>query len=506
MTARPARSAFSTGVVAALLAAVVMLLLGLVAGAPVPPQLVADRLTTLIPLDVFAKILGSLESAAKPLVFGGVVVGQALLGGVVAALAERGLRRGARPLSLFALLLAGTWLVLALLVGPIGGIGLAGAASSAGFGLTALGFLVDALVFAGVVTLGLTPDAGAGEPAFDPSRRRWLRLATFGVPAALAAAYLARFGVGLAEKSAAVPSGGSSGTMPPALTPTSDFYIVSKNFVDPQVSLNGWQLKVSGLVDRPQTFSYEELRAWPAVTRITTLECISNEVGGDYISTGQWTGFPLRDLLIELGARPDTVKVVLRAADDYADSFPLSVAMHPDTMLVYDLNGAPLPDEHGFPLRAIVPGIYGMKNVKWLKSIELANTNFQGYWQNRGWSDVATVQTMSRIDVPRDNQQVLVGQATLIGGVAFSGDRGISKVEVSTDGGQTWNQATLEPPLSPLTWVLWTYRWTPSRGGSYGVRVRAWDGQNVPQVAAEQPTLPNGATGLDSITLRATSA
>src|SRR5690606_35898634 len=205
--------------------------------------------------------------------------------------------------------------------------------------------------------------------------------------------------------------------------------------------------------------------ARPTMQRITTLECISNPVGGNYISTGEWTGLPLRDLLTEAGLRPGVVDIVLHAADDYADSIPLVAALHPDTLLAYDLNGAPLPESHGYPLRLIVPGIFGMKNVKWITRIEAVDYDFQGYWQERGWSDIATVQTMSRIDVPASNRTLVAGQPTLIAGIAFAGDRGISRVEVSTDDGETWVPATLDEPLSPLTWVLWRYEWTPIQPG-----------------------------------------
>lgn len=497
-----ARTAFSTGMVAGLLAALVMLLLGVLWGAPIPPQIIADHLTRLIPLDLFARVLGSLESAAKPLAFAGVVVGQMVLGGALAVLAGALVRRGARVWALFLGLLVLVWALLGLVIAPLGGLGLLGRDAASGVGTTALAFLAAAFVYAGLVGLGLSDAAGGSRVAFDPGRRHWLRVATFGLPAVLAGLYLARFGVRLAQQSAAAPASASSGVLPSPITPTRNFYVVSKNFVDPTVSTADWHLTVDGLVDRPLTLTYDELRARPSVRKITTLECISNPVGGDYISTGEWTGISYRELLAEVGAHPETVKVVMHAADGYADSVSLAVAMHPDTMLVYDLNGEPLPKEHGFPLRAIIPGIFGMKNVKWIERIELVNHNFQGFWQERGWSDVATVLTMSRIDVPADGRDIVAGQQTLVAGIAFAGNRGISRVEVSTDGGTNWAEATIEPPPSPLTWVLWTYPWTPGQVGKATLVVRAWDGQDRPQATLEQPPLPNGATGLHRIEVR----
>jgi len=496
----PSRSGFAAGVVAALLAAVVMLALGPLAGVPVPLQLISDRLTILIPLDIFGAILGSLESQAKPLALAGVIIAQVLLGGVVAVLAARLARRGVSPGVLFLGLTAATWAVLAFVVAPLGAIGIAGRDGSAGLWRTVLGFLVVALVFAGALVLGLEGTGGSGQE-IDPARRRILRLAGFGVPAGLAVLFLGRFGLQMAERGQAAP-GAASGQLPAPLTPTEDFYIVSKNFFDPSVSVPDWRLTIEGQVERPRSYTYEELRARPAMKRVTTLECISNPVGGNYISTGEWTGFPLRDLLAEAGLLPGVVDIVLHAADDYADSIPLVAALDPDTLLAYDLNGAPLPESHGYPLRLIVPGIFGMKNVKWITRIEAVDRDFQGYWQERGWSDIATVQTMSRIDVPASNRTLVAGQPTLIAGIAFAGDRGISKVEVSTDDGETWAPATLDEPLSPLTWVLWRYEWTPIRPGRYHLVVRAYDGQGQVQDAKERPPLPDGATGYHTVSVR----
>lgn len=501
---RSSHSVFYTGAVAALLATVVMMALGLLAGAPIAPQLIADRLTALIPIGVFDKILGSLENGAKPLLFIGVVLGQVVVGGLAAMLAYRIAARGVRLSLIFGGLLLGAWAVLALVLAPIGAIGLVGSHSLAGIWKTGLSFLVDAFVYAGIVVIGLTETVESGRE-LDGSRRRLLRYASFGIPAALAVAYLGRFGIRLAQKSAAQTVTAPNGKLLPALTPASNFYIVSKNFVDPTVSLNGWHLTFKGLVEHPHTYSYDELRAKPAMKEITTLECISNEIGGDYISTGEWTGVRLSDILSEVGVKPSATKLVLRAADGYADSIHMVAALHPYTMLVYDLNGKPLPNEHGFPLRMIVPGIFGMKNAKWLTSIEAVNYDFRGYWQTRGWGDQATVQTMSRIDVPGYGNNLPAGVQTLIGGIAFAGDRGISKVEVSTDNGQTWSEASMQPPLSKLTWVLWTHQWTPPKPGDYQLLARAWDGTGTPQTTKENPTAPDGATGLDMVLVHVNS-
>jgi DMSO/TMAO reductase YedYZ molybdopterin-dependent catalytic subunit len=501
------RSGLLVGGIAALLATVVMLILANLWGTPVLPQLLADQLIALVPVNVFGTVLDNLESRAKPLTLVGLTLMLVVIGGLAGGIVAARGRRDRTLSRLFVPITVVTWLILAFVAAPLGGIGPIGRESLADAWTTGIAFLITAVVYAGVTVLGLQLLGEQPVAESDTSRRRFLKLAGLGVTTLLALAYLGRFAVRLARKSEAAPAGtGAVAALTPALTPVKDFYVVSKNFVDPAVSLTGWQLQVHGLVQNPRTYTYQEIKARLALKKVTTLECISNEVGGSYISTGEWTGFPLRDLLADAGVRPGVVKVVLRASDDYSDSIPLDAALDPDTILVYELDGQPLPKEHGFPLRLIVPGIYGMKNVKWITGIELVNTDYKGYWQKQGWSDIATVQTMSRIDTPRSHNRVPAGADTLIGGVAFSGDRGISRVDVSTDGGKSWNPANLEPPLSPLTWVLWTYHWRPEGTGSRDLVVRAWDGHGTAQSTQDRPTLPDGATGLHRVTVNVVPA
>ncbi|HLH71781.1 MAG TPA: molybdopterin-dependent oxidoreductase, partial [Chloroflexota bacterium] len=233
----------------------------------------------------------------------------------------------------------------------------------------------------------------------------------------------------------------------------------------------------------------------PAVEFYQTLECISNEIGGDLISTAWWRGVRLKDLLTMAGANPRTVKVVFHAADDYADSVPLAVALDPRAALVYQMNRALLPVEHGYPARILVPGRYGIKNVKWVTRIELVAEDFKGYWQQRGWTDDGRIHTMSRIDVPKDHALVNAGRTT-IAGIAFAGDRGISRVQISVDEGKTWQDALLKPPLASLAWRLWQYQWdAPPGNGS--IFVQATDGTGRVQWPLPQDTVPDGATGQD---------
>src|SRR5205823_13901079 len=183
------------------------------------------------------------------------------------------------------------------------------------------------------------------------------------------------------------------------------------------VDHTGWQLAMGGLVDRPYRLTYETLqRSFEVVEMAHTLTCVSNEVGGGLISTAIWRGVRLKDVLERAGLRTGVEDVVFRAADNYSDSIPLAKALEDRTLVVFGMDGAALPREHGFPARIIVPGIYGMKNVKWVTSIEAVARDYQGYWQERGWSDLARVKTESRIDVPADGS--VVARGTKVAGIA----------------------------------------------------------------------------------------
>jgi DMSO/TMAO reductase YedYZ molybdopterin-dependent catalytic subunit len=290
----------------------------------------------------------------------------------------------------------------------------------------------------------------------------------------------------------------------PSLTPevltAQDFYTVSKNLLDPKVDVEGWTLTIDGLVERPTTYSYADISTLPTHSDYYTLQCISNLVGGDLWGSAHWKGVRLVDLLTQTGLRPGVRKVIFHAADDYTDSIVIDVALRPDTLLAYEMNGEPLTKEHGFPARLLIPGIYGMKNVKWVTRIEVVDYDFKGYWMQRGWSDTAAYQTASRIDVPRNRATLPVGEIA-IAGVAFAGDRGIDNVEVSFDDGKSWQQARVKPALSNNTWNLWVYRGN-LESGTYPLKVRATDGTGQVQTEKVTDPLPDGATGYHSVMLR----
>ncbi len=286
----------------------------------------------------------------------------------------------------------------------------------------------------------------------------------------------------------------------PEVTSNESFYVVDEEIIDPDIDPETWRLTVGGLVARPFRLTYEELKRLPAVERFQTLECVSNTIGGDLISTATWVGVPMPLVLQRAGVRSNSVEVVLRAAGGYTESLPVEQAMDESTLLAIGMNDRVLPRAHGFPVRVLSVGTYGMKNPKWLVGMEVVDRPYSGYWEQRGWSKPAAVKTMSRIDVPRSGSQV--GGTATLAGVAFAGGRGISRVEVSTDGGKTWSPADLETALSPLTWRRWLLRWSPPRGGQSGILVRAYDGQGLLQTPKHAAPHPDGASGYDAITVR----
>ncbi|MGQ0810710.1 MAG: molybdopterin-dependent oxidoreductase [Nitrospiraceae bacterium] len=284
-----------------------------------------------------------------------------------------------------------------------------------------------------------------------------------------------------------------------AITPNEDFYLTSYRS-PPTVRLEGWELAVKGLVERPFTLTYAELLARPTVSEIVTLECVGNTVGGEFISTAEWAGISLKSVLGEAGMSSTAFDVVFRAADAYADSIPVERAMTGDVLIAHKMNGVPLPQGHGFPVRIIVPGIYGMKSVQWLTEIEVVDHDYLGYYQKKGWSDEAVVKTMSRIDIPGHGATVR-GLNQVVRGLVFAGVRAIRQVEVSTDDGRTWNSATLDERLSPYSWRFWSYAWNVPKPGRYTLAVRATDQTGRLQSSFEQEPAPDGATGLHQVTV-----
>ncbi len=286
----------------------------------------------------------------------------------------------------------------------------------------------------------------------------------------------------------------------PEVTSNEDFYVVDEEIIDPDIDPAVWRLNVGGVVRRPLVLTYEELRRLPAIERYQTLECISNQVGGNLISTTKWAGVPLPEILDLAGVGRDALEVVFRASGGYSDSLSIEQATDPSTLIAIGMNDHVLPRAHGFPARVLSVGTYGMKNPKWLTGIEVIDRSYHGYWEQRGWSKRAIVKTGSRIDTPTGG--ALVGGTVAVAGIAFAGSRGVARVEVSTDGGRSWKQAQLKQPLSDVAWRLWLYRWEARGRGQAGILVRAYDGRGIVQTKRFASPHPDGASGYDAITVR----
>lgn len=489
-TPQALRQGAVAGLAAGLAAAAAMYVLASLLGVRTLPALLSEPLLAALPGAVFGFLIDRLQHLGKVLEeLGLLLLMLAFLAGLGAVTA---VVRARRPLPHLPLLAAtAAWLLVAAVVLPLTGAGFLGLAGSL---VTPVAWAIVFAVYALVLDLGL----GRPEPV-DEGRRRLLGTA----PLLLAGISLAYLGVRLLPDWVRAAAGAAEpgGRLPEAVTPPGDFYVVSKNFNDPVVDAGRWSLTVGGQVAAPLRLSYPDLLALPAVTILTTLECISNDVGGNQISTGEFSGVRLADLVQRAQPSPQARYVNLRSADGYSESLPLDLVVgDPDVVVAHTLGGRPLTPEHGHPARLLVPGRYGMKGPKWLQDVELGAAESGGYWEQQGWNRAAVVRTMSRIDTPVDG--AILSGAVTVGGIAFAGTRGIRRVEVSVDGGRTWQAATVAPPASPLTWSLWTFRWSP-RGGEHTLVVRATDGEGDLQDARVRPSFPGGASGYHTVRVSA---
>ena len=286
----------------------------------------------------------------------------------------------------------------------------------------------------------------------------------------------------------------------PEFTPVSRHYRIDIDTVPPAIAESSWRLKIHGLVAKPLEWTLAELRARPATHQFITLSCISNPVGGDLIGTQRWTGVSLQQLLPGLALQPSATHLKIRSADGFYEIVALeTIRTDPRVMLTYAWDGLPLPEEHGFPLRIYIPDHYGMKQPKWIESIEVIDHWEPGYWVVRGWDREARVKATSVIDTVASNMMIAQPPREMripVGGIAYAGARGISKVEVRVDNG-AWTPVELRTPLSGLTWVIWRYDW-PMERGKHTFAVRCLDGNGNPQIAGEAPPDPSGATGLST--------
>ncbi|MGZ3680423.1 MAG: molybdopterin-dependent oxidoreductase [Ktedonobacterales bacterium] len=514
------------GVVGSLFAIAVMIALRLLWGAPTAPELVGELILPRMSADQFVALLIRFQPYPKTGPLGLALLGQFVVGILIAPIfllagrvgeqqaswlpGKRGwLAAGATALIMELVAAALFWSVLA--ANPFGNPpGQARLIALLSLLITFTVYAVVSLVSAHLLLRAWGPHATATSPApgerqsptegssAQPlfTRRRTLEaagatVAIVGIGALatnrLIQSYLARSN--LAYEGAPTPA-----SIVSPITPVEDFYVVSKNVIDPTVIADHWQLELTGLIRKPLTWNLAEFRALPAETRAITLECISNGVGGHLMSTAQWRGTTLESLLaLGGGVEPNGKYVVFTSVDGYQTGLPLADLLQARTLLAWQMNGAPLPARHGYPVRVVVPGRYGEQSAKWVTRIEVTDVEVKGFYQSQGWS-AAQLETTSRIDAPA--KRASRGEVTVTG-IAFAGIRGIQAVEVSADGGVTWHQATLTPPLSDQTWVFWNWLWRPIAPGSYALLVRATDGTGTVQTPIKRGTVPDGATGWD---------
>ncbi len=284
----------------------------------------------------------------------------------------------------------------------------------------------------------------------------------------------------------------------PFTTPNRDFYRIDKNITPLQVKTEGYTLTVKGMVDRELEIPWEDLIARDMREYDITLTCVSNLIGGNLVGNARWLGFPLQELLDEAGVRDGADQIVGRSADDYTGGFPLEAAADRDAIVAIGMNGEPLPIAHGFPVRLVVPGLYGyIASVKWLTEIELTRfADFDSYWVRRDYADRAPIKTMSRIDTPRSLAKPKAGPIT-IAGVAWAQTRGIDTVEVQVDDAD-WAEAELAEALGADTWRQWAFA-TELDPGFHTIKVRATDGAGDVQTEERADPLPDGASGWHTI-------
>ena len=356
--------------------------------------------------------------------------------------------------------------------------------------------------------------ATTGRSPADESRRRFLQ--RLGIVAAIAAVsgvggrlLASRRAVTAARRAVVLPLPVVAAPALPAgvqvpgattyVTPNDDFYRIDTSLYSPEVDPGTWELKIFGMVRNPITISWADLLKRPMVQRYVTLACVSNEVGGDLIGNALWLGTPIKALLDEAQPLPDADQVIQRSVDGWTCGSPTAALRDGrDALLAVGMNGKPLPVDHGFPVRMVVPGLYGYVSAcKWITEIELSRfSDFDAYWVPRGWSQQAPIKTQSRIDTPRDGARRTPG-TVVVAGVAWAQHRGIAKVEVQVDGG-AWAEATLAATVSSDTWREWSYSWQATPG-KHVIRVRATDNTGATQTSTPARPDPNGAQGWHSV-------
>src|SRR6266496_1231281 len=511
--------AIFAGLVAGLLGGIVMttvMLLLAALGVATTLVIIGDRLSVFIPPGPFLSLMGKVGgyNHLKQIGVGSTIAGQLVvsaIGGVIFGLFAR--RNPPRvsamwTISIFVLLpiVAG-----AIALWPVLGTSYVGLPIEVARLVTLVGFALCVFLFERMLVTGFqfltTRKIPNHDYEFTPTMgRRAFVLGAIGLAAVGGGVALAR----KLYRAATFSYDGTQykGPIVQPITPNDLFYCVTKNVVDPTVNVDLWHLEIGGLVQNPATWRIQDLLGFKPTTQETTLMCISNGLDAGLISNAVWKGLPLRDLLDQAGVLSGAARVRLYGVDNYTDTVPLEKAMEPTTLLAYEMNDVPLSDRHGYPLRVIVPGYFGEKNVKWLTRIEVTDANAKGFYEAQGWGPDFIVPTRSRIDVPDDWMFVSLSKLTApieVKGIAYGGDRGISRVELSFDDGQTWSDAEIYYSGGNLAWSLWKAPWTPAAMGDYALMIRATDGEGDVQEWEEDRGPFSGVSGLHRINVRVTA-
>jgi len=502
-------AAAAAGAVAALAALAAGELVAGLLLAPSPVVAVGDRVVALAPSGVVRTAIDVLGTADRPALLAGIVVLTAGAGALLGAAATR--RAGAFAAGLAAFGLLG---VVAAAADPR-------ATAPAALLPSLAAVLAGAAAFRALAPRPRPAPAvrALPVPAFD--RRAFLRragiltgLAVAGAGAGRAlqqraAAAASRVGLTLPAALRPLPPVPAAAQLDvagldPVVTPNDRFYRIDTALQVPRVDAASWRLRVTGMVDRPLELSLDDLFAREIVEADVTLACVSNEVGGRLVGNARWRGVRLDDLLAEAGVRPGATQVVGRSVDGFTAGFPTATLDGRAVLVAVGMNGAPLPFDHGFPARLVVPGLYGyVSATKWLAEIELTTLEaLDGYWIPRGWAKEAPIKTASRIDVPRPGSDLAPGRSP-IAGVAWAPTRGIDRVEVAVDDGP-WQVARLAAAIGPDSWRQWVLDWDATPG-VHTLRVRATDGTGATQTEQRADPVPDGASGWHTVTVRVTS-
>lgn len=498
------------GVVAALWMTAAMFGQHLVFGIASVPGLITERIIPLVPGAASGDIIGVLEQFAKLLPELAAIGAQLLVGGAVAIWYARSWGAENAPAwqrwAFGPLVALGLWVMTLAALWPVLSENYHGRALATGRALTITAIFCDYLFFGLLLPLLFmlarrqpAATAIADDGTHAVTRRQAITFVGAGAVVAFGALTL-----GLVRVSTLGYDGKRPKRPVQPVTDNAAFYSVTKNLADPQISnADGWQLAIGGDVAQPMTLSFADLMSLPTTNLTATLVCIGNTLGGGLASTAVWHGIPLQSLIAMAKPMPGVTEVLFTASDGYTNTIQLDTVAVEGVMVAYGMNGAPLPAKHGYPARIITPGRYGEKHVKWVTHITLQKGHTAGFYESQGWDRAAVARTLSRIDVPMQGDTVSSGQTIMMQGIAYGGLRGVSTVEVTTDGGKTWQPATITTTPSAQSWSLWQFPWTPPKNGDYTLGVRCYEDAGTLQPTKEKPNFPSGAAGIHFVAVTA---